>query len=140
MVQQTSENVEECVRTRGIKHKKLALYHPETNGVVEHFIKVLKESLEQSLVFSVAWESKMRKKVQEYPLTPHSSLSVSPFQLFKGRLPSSETVPRWVNGKRKGEDDSAGNVDMSKEKEKEEMVRRKELYDEQKAVKKTLWK
>lgn len=42
-IQFVSREMEQFLVQHGIKHKRCALYHPETNGMVERFNRVLKQ-------------------------------------------------------------------------------------------------
>lgn len=136
-VQFTSSVVEEFLSSRGIKHKKAAYYHLESNGVVERFVKVLKETLQQAVATGGDWEIAMKKKVKEYRFTPHSSTGVSPFQLFKKRAPCTEVCPSWVCSKRISVDKDAMGTDGWRDRERMVKEKRKQWYDLRKAVKNT---
>ncbi|KAJ1105890.1 hypothetical protein NDU88_003294 [Pleurodeles waltl] len=137
-VQFTSKEVVGFLRERGVKHKKAALYHPESNGIVERFVKVLKESVQQALTSGGNWKVAIRKKVRDYRFTPHSSSGIAPFQLFRGRRANTEMMLLWVSEKRMMVDSYVDEAGDWRVREREKMLRRKELYDVRKMVKDTV--
>lgn len=63
-VQFTSHKMVKFLESKGIVHKRSALYHPETNGVVERFNRVLKETIQRALSNNVSWEVEVKDKVK----------------------------------------------------------------------------
>ena len=86
----------------GIKHKKVALYSPSQNGLVERVNKTIKEKLDECLRFG--WEVKevLPYWLMEYRSTPHASTGISPFEALNGRKTRTTLTalgPRVERGK-----------------------------------------
>lgn len=77
----------------GIEHKKISLYHPESNGAIERLNKTLKESIQLARVNSLNWREELQNRISAYRFTPHSSTGKTPFELFKGRSPNTILCP-----------------------------------------------
>ncbi|KAJ1092923.1 hypothetical protein NDU88_006033, partial [Pleurodeles waltl] len=61
-VQFTSKHMYEFLASRGILHKKSALYHPETNGMVERFNRTLKETIQVARLTGRSWIEAVKSK------------------------------------------------------------------------------
>ncbi|XP_078503492.1 fibrocystin [Lissotriton helveticus] len=83
-VQLVSKEIESFLKKRGNKHKKCSLYHPETNGMVDRFNRVIKETISWAKNAGLNWKEQVLKMVENYRVTPQSSTGQSPFILFKG--------------------------------------------------------
>lgn len=81
-VQLVSREMELFLRNRGIVHKKCSLYHPETNGAIERFNKVLKETIAWAKSAGLKWKDEVCKKVENYsyPTHLHWDVSILSFQ------------------------------------------------------------
>lgn len=134
--QLVSSEMEEFLSNCSIKHKKCALYHPEGNGMVEHFNRVLKGTIDLAKQNSLNWKKEVIRKVEFYRVTPHAITGRTPFELLKGRTPNTLVAPFWINdteSKRSLE----GSDDDWKLNECDKIKARKVNYDLRKAVKPT---
>lgn len=89
--------MEQFLARHGIKHNSCALYHPETNGMVERFSRVLKGTIEVAKSAGLDWREEIFKKVEIYGLSPHTITKRTPFELFRGRRANTLVAPTWVN-------------------------------------------
>ena len=80
-----SQEFEKFLSGLSIKHCRTALYHPQSNGAVERFNRVLKEGFRCAKVSGQPLESALRSILANYRSTPHSTTGVSPAQLMIGR-------------------------------------------------------
>ena len=76
-----SEEFEGFTRSLGIRHYRSAVYHPATNGAVEHFVKTLKQSLKAGQL--VGTSSK------KYFVTSYFSIGLPPIRLLEFHQVSS---------------------------------------------------
>ena len=81
----TSREFEDFLSGLGIKHCKTALYHPQSNGAVERFNRVLKEGLRGGKSSNQPIEVTLRSILASYLSIPHSTTGVSPAELMIGR-------------------------------------------------------
>ena len=79
----TSDKFGTFMRHNGIRHVKSAPYHPSTNGLAEHAIQTLKESLKKSKTGSV--ETRISRFLFKYRTTPHTTPGIAPAELLMGR-------------------------------------------------------
>ncbi|XP_069063748.1 retrotransposon-like protein 1 [Pleurodeles waltl] len=133
-VQFISKFMRDFLSSRGIVHKKCALCHPETNGMVERFNRTLKETVQLAKVNGVDWESWVETKVEEYRFTPHSSTGQTPFLLFKKRVPHTKIDPPWLKKHLSYALDSEVIKSNAKNKDERHQLRRKEIYDIRKSM------
>ena len=76
-----SEEFEGFTRSLGMRHYRSAVYHPATNGAVEHFVKTL-----NSLLRLGSWWVPPLKK---YFVTSYFSIGLHPIRLLKFHQVSS---------------------------------------------------
>ena len=81
----TSAEFEEFMQRNGIRHVTSAPYHPATNGLAERAVQTLKEGLKKSTAGAI--ETKLKRFLFHYRLTPHSTTGSPPAELLMGRLP-----------------------------------------------------
>lgn len=79
----TSEEFEEFMRRNGIKHIKVAPYHPASNGMAERAVRIFKEGIEKMTGGSMT--QKLTRFLLNYRITPHSTTGVPPAQLLMKR-------------------------------------------------------
>ena len=79
----TSSEFEEFMRRNGIKHIKVAPYHPASNGLAERAVRVLKEGFEKMGEGSI--QTKISRFLLRYRTTPHSTTGVPPAELLMKR-------------------------------------------------------
>lgn len=65
-VQLCSKKIKEFLECNGIKHKLCALYHPESNGMVQRFNKTIKESIQLAEASGLSWKDKVVKRLEAY--------------------------------------------------------------------------
>ncbi|XP_044184326.1 LOW QUALITY PROTEIN: uncharacterized protein K02A2.6-like [Acropora millepora] len=78
----TSE-FEEFMKQNGIKHIKVAPYHPASNGLAERAVRVFKEGFEKMGEGSI--QTKISRFLLRYRTTPHSTTGVPPSELLMKR-------------------------------------------------------
>jgi Integrase zinc binding domain/Chromo (CHRromatin Organisation MOdifier) domain len=72
----------------GIRKLSTTAYHPQTNGMIERFMKHLAQNLAMVVDWTHAdWHSWLRYVAYTYNTQVHSTLGVSPFLLATGREP-----------------------------------------------------
>ncbi len=81
----TSFEFADFVKTQGIKHIKTSVYHPQANGAIERFNRVLKECLQAAEVAHKPWKSAVLTMLKSYRATPHATTGETPFLLLRGR-------------------------------------------------------
>lgn len=79
-----------------IKHLKVALYSPTSNGLVERVNTFLKEGVQTSIAMGSQVKVFLKEKVWNYHLTPHSTTGVPPFTLLRKRHPRAQLCPDWL--------------------------------------------
>ena len=74
-------------KVNGIKHLKLAPYHPSSNGAAERSVQAFKTALKQIIDGKVVGDlySTLSRFMLSYRTTPHSSTGVSPAELLFNR-------------------------------------------------------
>ena len=80
-----SREFEEFLRNLNIKHSRTALYHPQANGAVERFNRVLKEGLRVGKYEGKPFESTLRSIIANYRSTVHGTTGMTPAELMIGR-------------------------------------------------------
>lgn len=81
----TSKEFESFLEARGIKHTFSAIYHPQANGLVERFNRVLKSYIQLSLLEQRPLKSTVVEYLGVYRATPHSTTGFAPAVLLHGR-------------------------------------------------------
>ena len=79
----TSSEFQEFMKKNGIKHIKVALYHPASNGLAERAVRIFKEGYEEMEDGSV--QTKLSRFLLSYRTTPHSTTGVPPAELLMKR-------------------------------------------------------
>ena len=79
----TSSEFEEFMKRNGIKHIKVAPYHPASNGLAERAVRVFKEGFEKMGEGSI--QTKISRFFLRYRTTPHSTTGVPPAELLAKR-------------------------------------------------------
>ena len=86
------------MKRNGIKHIKVASYHPASNGLAERAVRMFKEGYEKMEGGSV--QTKLSRFLLSYRTTPHSTTGVPPAELLmKRRLHTqlNQLVPSVAN-------------------------------------------
>ena len=80
----TSEEFREFVQKNGIKHIRIAPYHPASNGQAERAVQVLKEGIKKCSSADKL-ETQVARILFSYRTTPHTTTGVMPAELLMGR-------------------------------------------------------
>ena len=67
-----------------MKHFRLAVYHPATNGAMERFVKTLKTALKMRYLEREAATKVLEWFLFEYCTVPHAVTGTAPSELFLG--------------------------------------------------------
>ncbi|XP_054766781.2 uncharacterized protein K02A2.6-like [Lytechinus pictus] len=81
----TSEQFEEFLAVKGIQHRLTTRYNPQSNGGVERFNRVIKESLKANLADGMTFDKAIQTLLRTYRSTPHSLTGNTPAELMLGR-------------------------------------------------------
>nr|XP_050026949.1 uncharacterized protein K02A2.6-like [Dermacentor andersoni] len=81
----TSREFESFLQDRGIKHSFSAVYHPQANGQVERFNRVLKSYIQLALLEQRPVKNTVTEYLGIFRVTPHSTTGLSPAVLLHGR-------------------------------------------------------
>uniref|UniRef100_A0A3B5Q910 Integrase catalytic domain-containing protein n=1 Tax=Xiphophorus maculatus TaxID=8083 RepID=A0A3B5Q910_XIPMA len=89
---------------RGISHLRTSVYHPQCNGAVERWNRVLKETILTAEHMQKDWKTTVTDFLQNYRATPHNTTGVSPSELLHNRkmktkvniFPSSEKSRKYT--------------------------------------------
>ncbi|KAL7846430.1 hypothetical protein SRHO_G00214100 [Serrasalmus rhombeus] len=73
------------LKDRDVKHIRSSIYHPQGNGAVERWNKVLKHAILTAEKERKPWKESITKFLQTYRATPHATTGTSPFKLLFGR-------------------------------------------------------
>ena len=64
--------------SKGIQHSRTAVYHPQSNGVVERFNQVIKQGLRSHLTEGLNFHQALQEILVNYRSTKHSTTGCSP--------------------------------------------------------------
>ena len=82
----TSVEFKEFLKNVGVKfHKRIAPYHPATNGQAERYVQTVKNGLKAMNTTSNSLQSNLNIFLRQYRKSPHSTTGQSPSWLFLGR-------------------------------------------------------
>ena len=73
------------VKLNGIKHIRIAPYHPASNGLAERFVQSLKQSLKATVSSGLPLSHRVANFLLTYRTTPHATTGVAPCTLFLRR-------------------------------------------------------
>ena len=90
----TSQEFQDFIKCRGLRHVTTAVYKPSTNGLAERMVQTFKRSLKKSST-SADIQLEIDRFVFNYRLTPHSTTGVSPAELMFGRRLRSRLDLLW---------------------------------------------
>ncbi|XP_038063014.1 uncharacterized protein K02A2.6-like [Patiria miniata] len=80
-----STEFESYLIQRGIKHIRTSLYHPQANGLVERFNRVLKQTLQIATREHRPWKTATLELLTAYRSTAHATTGKSPAELLHSR-------------------------------------------------------
>lgn len=83
----SSAEFEEFLQERGIRHCFSSVYHPQANGLVERFNRVLKSVVQMAVYERRDIRVAVTDYLGVYRCTPHATTGVAPAVLLHGRLP-----------------------------------------------------
>ncbi|XP_042071499.1 uncharacterized protein K02A2.6-like [Haplochromis burtoni] len=69
----TSSAFADFLKERGIKHIRTSVYHPQANGCVERFNRVLKDCVQAAQVSQKLWKPAVTEMLQNYRATAHAT-------------------------------------------------------------------
>ena len=81
----TSDEFTDFCKTLGIQHRKVAPYHPASNGQAERAVQNLKRVLDKSDFENVSLDDALLKFLFSYRISPHSTTGFSPAELMFSR-------------------------------------------------------
>ena len=84
----TSAEFAAFTKANGIRHLRIAPYHPASNGLAERAVQTLKAAIRKS-GSEVTLEIQISWFLFRYRLTPHSKTGVSPAELLMNKRPRS---------------------------------------------------
>ncbi|XP_033098556.1 uncharacterized protein K02A2.6-like [Anneissia japonica] len=84
-VQFVSYEMKQFLKQRDIRHLHSAIYHPQSNGAVERFNKVLKQTIQTAFLEGKEVKQYVQSFLFAYRNTPHSTTEVEPALLLHGR-------------------------------------------------------
>ena len=93
----------EFCRLNGIRHTRVAPYHPSSNGLAERAMRVVKDGLKKQQGDTLL--DQLSRLLFQYKITPQTTTSIAPAELLLGRKPRSRldilkpTVEERVQGK-----------------------------------------
>ena len=80
-----SSKFEMCMKVNGIKHIKVAPYHPSSNGEAERFVQTFKQAMRAAKNDEGVLQYEIAQFLLTYRSTLHSTTGVSPAELFLKR-------------------------------------------------------
>ena len=84
----TSSEFAKFMKLNGIRHVRMAPYHPASNGQAERAVKIFKEHLKKGS--SESLDTQLSRFLFRYRITPHSVTGVSPAELLMGQRSRSQ--------------------------------------------------
>lgn len=80
----TAAEFNDFCRSRGIRHIRLAPYHPSTNGEAERFVQKFKSAIRKADATSSKLNLAVNRFLQSYRASPHTVTGRSPSELLFG--------------------------------------------------------
>jgi len=90
-----NEIIKQLLEKFQIWHQRVSPYHPQANGMIEHFNRMLGEALSK-LEETYDWDKFVRPTLMSYNMSQHSMTRLTPYYLMFGRdlkLPIKEVMP-----------------------------------------------
>ena len=81
----TSGEVAEFFRNNGVRHIRVAPYHPSSNGAAERAVQTVKNSLKATEKDGGSLQRRLSKFLMTYRTTPHASTGKTPAESLYGR-------------------------------------------------------
>lgn len=79
----TSKEFEEFCKSNGIRHVRVAPYHPASNGLAERAVRIFKEGLKKQNTGTL--QDRLSKILFKYRITPHTTTGMAPSELLMGK-------------------------------------------------------
>ena len=80
-----SAEFSEFCKVNGIKHFRVAPYHPASNGLAEHMVQTFKQSMHRSNNDGIPFPQRIVNFLLMYRTTPHCITNIAPCELLMGR-------------------------------------------------------
>ena len=91
----TSQEFAGFTKYNGIKHVKVAPFHPASNGLAERAVQTFKSAMDKMTQDNSSIETKVSRFLLKYRLTPHSTTGQSPSEmLMQRKIRSRLDLPR----------------------------------------------
>ncbi|XP_041379456.1 uncharacterized protein LOC121392177 [Gigantopelta aegis] len=84
-----SKELEEFTSQNGIRHSKVAPYHPRSNGLAERFVQTFKMAMKKMSKEGGDINQKLTNFLLNYRKTPQSTVKEAPAMLLMKRIPRS---------------------------------------------------
>ena len=82
----TSEEFATFVKANGIKHVRVAPYHPASNGLSERFVRTFKQAMRTGKHDGLTQSHRLETFLLTYRSTRHATTGEAPCSLFQGRI------------------------------------------------------
>jgi len=82
----TAEEFAVFLKRNGIKHIKVAPYHPSSNGAVERLVQTFKKAMRASEQSGLTLSQRLSSFLLTYRSTPHATTNLAPCELFLKRM------------------------------------------------------
>ena len=82
----TAEEFAVFLKRNGIKHIKVALYHPSSSGAVERLVQTFKKAMRASEQSGLTLYQRLLSFLLTYRSTPHATTNLAPCELFLKRM------------------------------------------------------
>ena len=79
----TSKEFEDFCKSNGIRHVRVAPYHPASNGLAERAVRIFKEGLKKQKTGTL--QDRLSKILFRYRITPHTTTGMAPSEMLMGR-------------------------------------------------------
>ena len=73
------------MKRNGVKHTKVAPYHPSSNGAVERLVQTIKKAMRASKHSGLTLSQRLSSFLLTYQSTPHATTNLAPCELFLKR-------------------------------------------------------
>ena len=80
-----SSEFSEFCKSNGIKHYRVAPYHPASNGLAEYMVQSFKQSMKKSSNDGIPFQHRLANFLLMYKTTPHATTNTPPCELLMGR-------------------------------------------------------
>lgn len=80
-----SHEFADFLTSNGVKHIRVAPYHPSSNGAVERFVQSFKQAMKAGEHDGLTFQHQLQNFLMTYRSTPHATTGQSPASLFLGR-------------------------------------------------------